>query len=101
VVPHLETNSLIVTASKESQELIRQVIGELDQPQQVKSTSFVRNLKNVSALDVSQLLSQMYGQRAGTGNRSGYYNFGGGYNSRSNNRNGRTASFNGNNGRRF
>jgi type II secretory pathway component GspD/PulD (secretin) len=104
VVPHLETNSLIVTAPKESQDLIRQVIGELDQPQEVKSTSFVRNLQNVSASDVAQLLSQMYGQRAGS--RGGYYNGGrggGNYNPQrsNNNRNGRTASFGGNNrGRR-
>ncbi len=72
VVAHAETNSLIVTASEESLDLVQNVIQELDKPQQPQSTTFVRNLKNASATEVAQLLNQMYGSR-NNNNRNSFF----------------------------
>jgi hypothetical protein len=73
----------------------------LDKPQKTESTTFVRNLKNVSATDVAQLLSQIYGNRQGVNSNNPFGNTSTGRNGASRfntNRNNNTSPF-GNNGR--
>jgi type II secretory pathway component GspD/PulD (secretin) len=76
VVAHAETNSLIVTASEATLDLVEQVIKELDKVQPINSTTFVRSLGSASATEVAQLLVSMYGRRSGTGSASGTNAFG-------------------------
>ncbi|MBW3624970.1 MAG: hypothetical protein KY468_16350 [Armatimonadetes bacterium] len=74
VVAHTQTNSVVVTASEEQLDLVQAVVEELDKPQEVQGTTFVRNLRNASAAEVAQMLNQIY-QRRGIGGNFGNRGF--------------------------
>ena len=67
VVAHQETNSVIVTASPEQLQMVRQVVQKLDVKQELQSTTFVFPLSRASANDVATILSSMFGRRGGAG----------------------------------
>ena len=69
VAPDARSNSLVVTATDESQLIVDGVIKSLDKPIDFASTTFVFPLNNAKADDVATLLKGAFGTRAGlTGN---------------------------------
>ena len=70
VVADSRTNTVVVTATADNQEIVAQVLKELDQPVELASTTFVFPLVNARADNVADLLNQAFGTRTGTnGNR--------------------------------
>lgn len=67
VVTDVRSNSLIVTATEDNQKLVDQVVKELDIEIKLESTTFVFPLMNARADQISQLMNQAFGNRAGTG----------------------------------
>ncbi len=65
VVADERTNSLIVTATEENQQLVSKVIAELDTEVKVENTTFVFPLNNARAEDIASLLQQAFGTRTG------------------------------------
>jgi len=83
------TNSLVVTATGNNQQLVAKVIKELDTEVKTESSTFVFPLENARADQVAGLLNQAFGQRQGVGNFGGN-RFGQGTNAQQrNNRNNR------------
>jgi general secretion pathway protein D len=77
VTSDTRSNSLIVTATAENQELVSQIVKELDKDVPIQSSTFVIPLDNARADSVANLLNQAFGQRTGTGtNRGGTTNTG-------------------------
>jgi len=75
VASDLRTNSLIVTATKENQTVVAEVIKELDRDVEYVNAATVIPLGNARADDVASLLNQAFGNtRNGGQNRQG--NFG-------------------------
>ncbi len=71
VAADARTNSLVVTATPENQEVVSRVIRELDTPVETHTTTFVFPLENAKASDVASLLLSTFGQRQGvTSNRA-------------------------------
>jgi general secretion pathway protein D len=71
VATDARTNSLVVTATQDNQDIVARVIRELDTPVDVQTATFVFPLQNAKATDVSNLLLQAFGQRQGvTNNRT-------------------------------
>jgi general secretion pathway protein D len=85
VVADDRTNSLVVTATEENLATIDKVIKELDTEVKLEAGTFVFNLKNARADDISNLLGQAFGSRQ-TG---GQFNnrMGGNFNQNRNNQN--------------
>lgn len=72
VAADARTNSLVVTATEESQLIVANVIKDLDRDIPLESTTFVIPLNNAKADDVANLLNQSFGQRQGANrNRAG------------------------------
>lgn len=90
VVADDRTNSLVVTATPDNQELVAKVIGELDTEVKVENTTFVFPLNNARATDIADLMQQAFGTRQG-------FNGGGNRNNNNNARN--RFNNNGNNNR--
>jgi general secretion pathway protein D len=67
VVADTRTNALVVTATDENQRIVEQVIKELDTEVVLEASTFVIPLDNARADQVSQLLQQAFGNRAGGG----------------------------------
>ena len=65
VAADARTNSLVVTATDESQLIVETVIKSLDKPIEFASTTFVFPLNNAKADDVATLLRSAFGTRAG------------------------------------
>ena len=65
VAADARTNSLVVTATDESQLIVESVIKSLDKPIEFASTTFVFPLNNAKADDVATLLRSAFGTRAG------------------------------------
>lgn len=63
IVPHGETNRIMVSGSEEQIQWIAQLLQELDKPLPPKSVTVVRTLQNASALEIARLLREMYGPR--------------------------------------
>lgn len=61
------TNSLIVTATADNLGVLQQVIAQLDKEVTFESSTFVVSLQNARADQISQLLNQSFGGRAGGG----------------------------------
>jgi general secretion pathway protein D len=68
VAADARTNSLVVTATPENQEVVRKVINQLDTPIETHTTTFVFPLQNAKASDVASLLLSTFGQRQGVSN---------------------------------
>ncbi len=62
------TNSLVVTATDESQLIVDTVMKDLDKPITFANTTFVFPLNNAKADDVATLLKSAFGNRQGAGN---------------------------------
>lgn len=62
------TNSLVVTATDESQVIVDTVMKDLDKPITFANTTFVFPLNNAKADDVATLLKSAFGNRQGVGN---------------------------------
>jgi general secretion pathway protein D len=72
VVADDRTNSLVVTATPENQELVSKVIADLDTDVPIQNTTFVFPLSNARASDIATLMQQAFGTRqGGTGGRTG------------------------------
>ncbi|MEI7576707.1 MAG: secretin N-terminal domain-containing protein [Armatimonadota bacterium] len=67
VASDTRTNSLVITATDESQLIVAQVIKDIDKPVEFQNTTFVFPLNNAKADDVANLLNQSFGQRQGAG----------------------------------
>ena len=67
VASDTRTNSLVITATDESQLIVGQVIKDIDKPVEFQNTTFVFPLNNAKADDVANLLNQSFGQRQGAG----------------------------------
>jgi general secretion pathway protein D len=67
VASDTRTNSLVITATEESQLIVGQVIKDIDKPVEFQNTTFVFPLNNAKADDVANLLNQSFGQRQGAG----------------------------------
>ena len=65
VAADARTNSLVVTATDESQLIVESVIKSLDKPIDFASTTFVFPLNNAKADDVATLLRNTFGTRQG------------------------------------
>jgi general secretion pathway protein D len=65
VASDTRTNSLVVTATPENQDVVGRVIRELDTPIETQTTTFVFPLQNAKATDVANLLLSAFGQRQG------------------------------------
>lgn len=63
LVPHGETNRIMVSGSEEQIQWVAQLLQELDKPLPPKSVTVVRTLQNASALEIARLLREMYGPR--------------------------------------
>lgn len=66
VAADARTNSLIVTATEESQLIVDAVIKDLDKAVEFENTTFVFPLNNAKADDIANLINQSFGQRQGT-----------------------------------
>lgn len=66
VASDARTNSLVITATEESQLIVAQVIKDIDKPVDFQNTTFVFPLNNARADDIANLLNQSFGQRQGT-----------------------------------
>ncbi|HLO97841.1 MAG TPA: secretin N-terminal domain-containing protein, partial [Fimbriimonas sp.] len=66
VAADARTNSLVVTATDESQLIVTKVIKDLDTEIAYENTTFVIPLNNAKADDVANLINQSFGQRQGT-----------------------------------
>jgi len=86
VVADDRTNSLVVTATAQNQDVIAQVINELDTEVEYVDSAVVLPLNNARAADVATLLNQAFGART-TGNRFGTGNTRNQNNRNQNNRN--------------
>ncbi len=71
VVVEQRTNSLVVTATQDSLEIVSKLIAELDKEVTFESSTFVVNLENARADVIAQLLNQSFGGRTGTGGFGG------------------------------
>lgn len=96
------TNSLVVTATEDTQKVVAEIIKSLDQEVPVQNSTLVVPLSNARADDVAGLLNQAFGQRQGAGNRGGFNNNNRGNNNnqnrnRNNNNNNRGGGLGGNN----
>lgn len=67
VAADVRTNSLVITATEESQLIVAQVIKDIDKPVDIQNSTFVFPLNNAKADDVANLLNQSFGQRQGAG----------------------------------
>ncbi len=67
VATDARTNSLVITATDESQLIVAQVIKDIDKSVDFQNTTFVFPLNNAKADDVANLLNQSFGQRQGAG----------------------------------
>lgn len=72
IVADPRTNTLLITANKDRMVKIMDLIDKLDVEVPVESTTFVFNLKNAQAQDVSYALGQAFG--TGTNTNSGFNN---------------------------
>ena len=68
VAADTRSNSLVVTATDESQAIVSQVLIDLDKPVEFANTTFVFPLNNAKADDVANLLNSTFGRRAGLTN---------------------------------
>ena len=70
VAADARTNSLVVTATDESQLIVDTVIKSLDKSIDFANTTFVFPLNNAKADDVATLLKSAFGNRQGAGNNN-------------------------------
>lgn len=66
VVSETRTNSLIVTTTDDNHKIVEDVVKNLDTEVKLESTTFVFPLENARASDISTLLRQAFGNRAGS-----------------------------------
>jgi general secretion pathway protein D len=67
VASDTRTNSLVITATEESQLIVAQVIKDIDKQVDIQNSTFVFPLNNARADDIANLLNQSFGQRQGAG----------------------------------
>lgn len=65
------TNSLIVTASRETMTQIAEMVGRLDATDAKKQRVFVHSLEHADAENVASILRNMFGDPSGSGSRAG------------------------------
>lgn len=63
-----QTNSVVVNATPENMELVRQLLKNLDQPGAYTGTTFVMKLDNAKASDVADLLTKLFTQQQNNNN---------------------------------
>lgn len=79
-----QTNSIIVSATKENIEVVRKLIANIDKPGLFVGTTFFIPLQNAKASDVASLLTTVFAQRRNANQDDPFFFFFGDFNSSQN-----------------
>src|SRR5262249_59918757 len=71
ITPDVRSNSLIISAPKETMELLQEVITALDQPSAARANVNIFTLKKADATLTANMLQQLFGAAGATGARPG------------------------------